>query len=336
MPFLKSVARSVLFPVIHFFRIDYLIGQRASSKNLILCFHGVTKTPNQAINKRHMAVREFDRLIGAISRNYEVVGMDEMFHSTKPASGKKRICITFDDGYLDNLTTALPVLEKHKVPATFYIISEGIVNDNFIVWTDLLDLILFSTNDDSLQFGNHRFDRRNGQFRCTELNEIGIADYLKTLGPEKYEFLNQIAAGLPHFEALKKQFPDYWKLMNAAELKQFAQSKYVTIGSHTKVHHNLANVDLQLAESELKTSKQELERVLEQPILSIAYPDGSYNREVKNSAEMAGYRYQLAVDYRCSDDADDNRILPRLSISNSTTYQSNALMIGRSFKRLGF
>lgn len=337
MHLLKSIARSFLFPVIHFLRIDYLIGQRAAQRNLILCLHGVTASPNQTINKRHMPVQQFDRLIRSIARDYEVVGLDVLFSDEQqPKTGKKRICLTFDDGYLDNLTTALPILEKYKVPATFYIISEGLVTDGFIVWTDLLDLILRSTTANYLQLGNHRFERNNGVFICPELANVGISDYLKTLGVEKYALLADLAANLEGIEALKQQFPDYWKLMNASELKQFAQSPYVTIGSHTKVHHNLANIDLALAESELMQSKHELETVLGQEIQSIAYPDGSYNEAVKNTAEKAGYTTQLAVDYRCTNDREDKRILPRLSISNSTTYQSNLLMIGKSFKRLGF
>ncbi len=38
-----------------------------------------------------------------------------------PGAGGRRVALTFDDGYLNNLTDAQPILEAHGFPATFYI-----------------------------------------------------------------------------------------------------------------------------------------------------------------------------------------------------------------------
>jgi peptidoglycan/xylan/chitin deacetylase (PgdA/CDA1 family) len=47
----------------------------------------------------------------------------------------KNAVITFDDGYADNITTALPVLKKHNVPATLFIIT-GDVGKKDVVWEE--------------------------------------------------------------------------------------------------------------------------------------------------------------------------------------------------------
>lgn len=43
-----------------------------------------------------------------------------------PRSSKPQVCITFDDGYLDNYAHAVPILERYQVPAAFFV-STGIV-----------------------------------------------------------------------------------------------------------------------------------------------------------------------------------------------------------------
>jgi peptidoglycan/xylan/chitin deacetylase (PgdA/CDA1 family) len=339
MSFLKKLARKVVFPLIHNFHLDYLFGYMSPNNSMILCFHGVTAHPHFALNNRHMPVEQFDRLIRYISTHYDVIGVDELFGdlpAPKRNGNRKRLCLTFDDGYLNNLTTALPILEKYGVHATFYIITEGLKQPDFMVWTDLLDFILLNTDNPVITIAEYRFERRGTNFFCPVLNGISISDYLKTTGPEKYPLLQELADGIPAFKASATAFPDYWKLMTAADLKTFAASSCVTIGSHTVHHHNLASIDPEMVRNELVQSKTELEDLLQKTVSSIAYPDGSYTTSVIDVAEEIGYREQLAVDYRQPEDPSDPRIQARLSISNSTTYQSNLFRINTGFARIGF
>lgn len=53
-----------------------------------------------------------------------------------------RISITFDDGYADNLTNALPILERHELPFTIFIATDLVSNGtpNFLSLNDIKTL----------------------------------------------------------------------------------------------------------------------------------------------------------------------------------------------------
>ena len=68
--------------------------------------------------------REFlDRTIRALKRwKYDIVGMDEVCRRAVTLPAERRfVCLTFDGGYKDLITSAYPVLARHGVPFTVYV-----------------------------------------------------------------------------------------------------------------------------------------------------------------------------------------------------------------------
>jgi peptidoglycan/xylan/chitin deacetylase (PgdA/CDA1 family) len=61
-----------------------------------------------------------------LKSNYSLVSIDAIL-SSKPPGSKKRILLTFDDGYENWLTNAAPVLRELHVPAIFFV-NSGLIN----------------------------------------------------------------------------------------------------------------------------------------------------------------------------------------------------------------
>jgi hypothetical protein len=103
----------------------------------IIYYHSVAKQVNKNWLNNFLTVKlvYFEDLIKyLIYKKYRFVFLDEYFDMRMKNSGrdKKLVCLTFDDGYLDNYVFVYPVLKKHKLKATIFV-SPEYVQDNDVV-----------------------------------------------------------------------------------------------------------------------------------------------------------------------------------------------------------
>lgn len=72
------------------------------------------------------------------SKGYVFISMDEVAQRLQNSKctirNSKFVALTFDDGYRDNLTEALPVLRKHHVPFIVYVTTDFIDNKKEMWW----------------------------------------------------------------------------------------------------------------------------------------------------------------------------------------------------------
>lgn len=95
-------------------------------KNIkILLYHSVSDTNNDEIS---VTKKQFEQQMEYISKNYDVISLDEAFDYLKLGNIKKEnaLVITFDDGYKDNFYNAYPILSKFNLKATIFLISNYI------------------------------------------------------------------------------------------------------------------------------------------------------------------------------------------------------------------
>lgn len=108
---------------------------------VILMYHSVAEAPEAAWMDpaNHLAPARFERHVRFLARRRRVVPLAEIVAAI--ASGRElpagTVAITFDDGYLDNLTVAAPVLARYGLPATLYL-ATGYVTRGESQWVDQL------------------------------------------------------------------------------------------------------------------------------------------------------------------------------------------------------
>lgn len=89
----------------------------------------------------------FEQQLEWLARTKRVVTLDEtLFHLPSRA-----IAITFDDGYRDNLTVALPLLEKFNLPMTLFVVAGFVDSDGYLSEEELQEI----ANHPLITIGSH-------------------------------------------------------------------------------------------------------------------------------------------------------------------------------------
>ena len=91
----------------------------------VLMYHMVREHIKGAkFNKLRVKPIQFEKQIAWMkSEGYTFVTMQTLVQNWGKHP-EKTVALTFDDGYLDNLTNALPILKKYDVPATIYVVVD--------------------------------------------------------------------------------------------------------------------------------------------------------------------------------------------------------------------
>ena len=330
----KKIIRRVLFPLALSFKVDEYFLKKSVGSCCIVNFHGVRKTNMETFNNRHMPLDEFEKIIVYLKNKFNIVSLNEMFeiHRSKKTVSKKTVALTFDDGYANNFEIAFPILKRHNIPATFYIISKCLTLNPYLSWPDMIDLVKKNHKSD-ISINDHIF--RFPRFYNTDL-KLDLADYLKTCGNDTEEIAYNLFRQLDCRYTELKKYSELLLLINSKNISKYANEPLIEFGAHSHTHCNMEFLDEDLANHELKISKEIIEAKTGKNVTTFAFPDGSYLPETIKLAKNSGYKNIAVVEYRYNENNSNPDLLSRFPISNSTTWQSNALRLAKEFDKYGF
>ncbi len=104
----------------------------------VALYHHVADLPNDLVGPMRITtpVALFKAHIGRISRDYEIVDLDDVLSGHLPP---RALLITFDDGYRSILDVALPALAQLGLPSVFFISAAflepaSLPLDNLLCW----------------------------------------------------------------------------------------------------------------------------------------------------------------------------------------------------------
>lgn len=108
------------------------------------------------------------------------------------------------------------------------------------------------------------------------------------------------------------------RLMSAAELKEMAAAG-ITIGSHTRTHPRLPELDPEQKQDEIRGSRTRLEDLLGRRVDHFAYPYGLFDEGARRAIEAAGYRSACSVRSGFNGPGADRFLLRRVEVFGGDT-----------------
>jgi peptidoglycan/xylan/chitin deacetylase (PgdA/CDA1 family) len=246
-----------------------------------------------------------------------IIGLDEVPARLQGSSAGRFVSFTFDDGYRDNLTLALPIFREFGAPFAVNV-TNGFIAGTADVWWYFVERVLGSR--DSFEFSwngeSHRYATATTAERNRALDEI--AGLIRSLGLQRDELLKAIAeaAGVDA-GAITKELCMTWD-----EVRQLAADPLVTIGAHTAGHHSLNRLTETEIVAEVETARQELAAQLGRAVRHFAYPFGGPNAVDEREFEIArrgGFASMLTTRAGNLTRAHAGQLdrLPRLTISGN-------------------
>ncbi len=264
-----------------------------SERLTVLCWHNVNGTwsfparPGAGIAGLAQQLRALRRFATVVPLES---ALEKLFRGQ--SLPPRAVALTFDDGYRDNLTLALPMLEALGLPATFFLVP-GLLSDGVAPWWETVSRAITSAATSHFMWGNELLplasvaQRRRARRRVEhDVKELSHAE--------------RVAA----VEQLRDELRPTGPAISGGELfmdwdsaKQLVERGF-TVGSHTCRHAILSRESASAQVADLAASRRVLQDKLSVSADVLAYPNGrkvDYNDHTLAAARAAGHRWALTT-----------------------------------------
>lgn len=223
--------------------------------------------------------RTFAKMLEFIRHNFTVLSLAEFLEGDAGSASTPPCLLTFDDGWRDNFTTALPWLKKFQMPAIIFAVT-GLIEGRETFWIERLDRV-WRTASLRPQFSAALESFSQGRVTATSFE--AVVEFLKHLpARSRDEFLKPwLSSGGNEDCGPNEMFT--WEEASVLE------NDGVAIEAHTVTHPLLVYEDAPTVEQELANSKRTIEDKLKKKVRAFAYPNGSWNDRVRRQVQEAGY-----------------------------------------------
>jgi len=275
------------FRAIRAARIDRAFDRVGGARGVIFALHRVRPYQDKPFqpNLGLEVTPEFleATILHTQSRGFPFVSLDEALRRLDTHDSGNFAVMTLDDGYYDTAQHALPVLEKHGVPATVYI-SSGFADRLHPLWWLTLEeaikqspSIIFPDPEGAIGLATDTVCKKREAFRQ-------VHDRILEMSPDSVETLMGDLAKQAGIDAIALCDAT---CLDWSGIIALAHHPLITIGAHTVSHPVLARCNAPEAMVEMARSRAAIEDHIDKSVRHLAYPNGGQGHAGPREFSMA-------------------------------------------------
>ena len=257
---------------------------------------------------------EFDAQVGFLKAWCDVIVPADLETARRQRRGRFAL-ITFDDGYIDNFTVALPILSAHGVPATFFL-ATGLLDRPRVSWWDEIAWMTRVNTPITIPSGPWlseplEVDPVRPETVLLRLNQL----YHRLPSSSRDAYLDFLGEATGRGRCGAEPARDLWMTWDMVRRLQAAG---MALGGHTHEHVMLSEQSAERQRDELETCLRRIEEEVGVRSDVISYPYGSprsFDLTTRACLKQASVRHAFSYyGGYCRFDAWDPYDIPRIAV----------------------
>lgn len=285
MRFVSPILKQIVYPALASTR---RLGGVARGGLAVITYHGVLPSEYKPIDPGFdgslITAATFRQQLRLLKKRYTVISPEDMLEWCQNGGEipPQAVLLTCDDGFLNNLTEMLPVLQEEGLRCLFFVTGTSVGDERSMLWHEELLLMCLRAPAGSfrISWGDVDVGGVLGERDQRRILWWNLVKRLSQVDAETRKCF--LRAAHSHFgleqslQFFLSSYPEarrHFCLLTRTELQELAAAG-MTIGAHTLSHPILSQVPLELAWTEIVESRLRLEAALGKQVWAFAYPFG--------------------------------------------------------------
>jgi peptidoglycan/xylan/chitin deacetylase (PgdA/CDA1 family) len=262
---------------------------------------------------------------------WEFVSLEECLGRVLRNDRSRRYAVlTFDDGYRDNVSVALPILERHNAPFLMYVPTGAPTRTLQAWWLGLREL--FRSRDDVT------VDAMDARFHCPDFRAKVSALVRATQWVHEDYHRAAMLAPTFHKAGVSLSALNDAYFLDEGEIQVLSHHPLVTIGGHTTSHSALKTLDSSSARAEMADNRNYLQNLIQRPVRHLSYPYGNVracgSREEHLASDVGFWTAVTTQPGQLSALNLNHFALPRVFVDSGIAFQARMNGLQRAFHML--
>jgi peptidoglycan/xylan/chitin deacetylase (PgdA/CDA1 family) len=278
---------------------------------VILVFHEIQAEPRSEL-MTGTSIPLLEYALDWLQQNqYQIITLDRYLQdrALETTDASRYAILTFDDGYRDNVTVGLPILERYNAPFMMYVPTGSPLRTLNSWWLGLRELV---RRNDQISI-----EGMNRHFTCGDFRQklAALASMTKWIHAD-YSRIAILDVALKKAGISVLALNDAY-FLNEVELQALSRHPLASLGGHTTSHAALATLNAASARAEMADNREYLQQLAQTPVRHFAYPYGRYGahswRE-QSLAEELGFSTAVTATKGHLDTRQSPYSLPRIPV----------------------